>query len=616
MKVHVQRPVWIKPCNAITWLISQLCEIPAHQDFPICLNRECCHRAVRTRIEISIQSAIRIHTSKVVSRLPRKLCEHASNKQLSIGLPHNAVDSVIDQGIENSWSGIVSIKVIAICRNNCKFTTTKNRCIEITCHNKITVPLLRLRKNSAISLRIKKLVTLPIGKQLRQMRSRIAVQFSKKATQNQFTITLRDDAMNCIIQNGLKISIERTIQIQSRNIVSGKIICIKWRVHSRKNTAQHPFTIRLQRKAHHSTTSLRIKCKIQRAIDFQPGKITSSSTTDRAKNPSHEDVAIRQRNNNRNRPVNIGIEAGIQITCGVEAGNIISNRPKKLAETSSNDNFPIWLNHQAAHNPGDLLIATGIEESVQPPGRINPCDIPPWLPTNLQDAAADHNLSIRLNCNRGYASATGYHLGIEAGIQRSIGIQPYKIGTRLTIDRGKVATNQNFSVWLSHYALDGSATGSSEHRTETEIERAVGIESCDTTTALTSHLTEISRYQHLAVRLNGKSKDVAIGTWVECYIQRSVRIDPGDPVANLPANLSESPAQDHSAVWLGQQTGHGSIGRRIEAIGNVLGRRPLRQQETPDKRQAQQDPRGHVEKTREKVLQARSRTTHTAQAWH
>jgi hypothetical protein len=136
------------------------------------------------------------------------------------------------------------------------------------------------------------------------------------------------------------------------------------------------------------------------------------------------------------------VEAKVHGSVGIEPGNVCAILASYTRETATHKNFTVRLRHNIKNG----VIDPGIEVSIACAIRIQARDETARESANREKAAAEQNLSVRLD---GY----GFHrsdvcAGIERHVHASIRIEPPNIFAELSTQCAKTPANENLSIGL------------------------------------------------------------------------------------------------------------------------------------------------------------------------
>ena len=147
--------------------------------------------------------------------------------------------------------------------------------------------------------------------------------------------------------------------------------------------------------------------------------------------------------------------------CGPETGT--RDRASYVLAQGDDDQLAIRLHHEFGHIPARVGIETGIERAIG----IDPRDMVALrgrgraIGLERGESATEQNFAIRLHRDQ---SHIGIGVGIEIGVQRTVGIEPRDVMARHAEDGAKVAGDDDPPIRLLRRGVDGEAN-------EIQIER-------------------------------------------------------------------------------------------------------------------------------------------------
>ena len=140
--------------------------------------------------------------------------------------------------------------------------------------------------------------------------------------------------------------------------------------------------IPLHRQARNEVVRFGIEAAVHGAVGIQAGNVGSGGgrfsavRLERGKAAADQDPAVRLQRDAADLVVGIGIEAGVDRTVGIQAGDPVAHGGHKrtvgleLAERAADHDFPVGLERDA----GNVPVGTGIKAGVQRAVGIQPGD--------------------------------------------------------------------------------------------------------------------------------------------------------------------------------------------------------------------------------------------------
>jgi hypothetical protein len=191
-----------------------------------------------------------------------------------------------------------------------------------------------------------------------------------------------------------------------------------------------------------------------------------------------------------------------------------------------------------------------------------------------RETTRDEDLPVRM---LGQGEHDVVRVGIVAGVQRPVGVEPGQAVARGAAHAREVAARHDAAVGLQQQGVDLRGQPAADVGIESRVDRAVRVETGeavarDRSGAVGLQGREIAADKDLAVRLQDQRPHRAVGTGIKRRVERAVRVDAGEVVARgadraVGTHGGELTGQDEFAVGLGRHGVDVAIDVGIVAIG-------------------------------------------------
>ena len=220
-------------------------------------------------------------------------------------------------------------------------------------------------------------------------------------------------------------------------------------------------------------TGVRVKGRVHRTIQIQPHQVMVRDAVERNEIAAHNHLAVRLHGQGVNRPVGAGdtasgVEVQIHLAGAGQAGHSAALHAVEVGETAANEigahgRPVVRRRRQESFRDGvDRVVraGAGVKGGVQRAVLIQPRNVVEGDGVEVGEASHDHDGAVGLAriwrlAQHLLHQAVGPRLQVEeAGVHRSVRIEPRHLAQRKVIDEGEKSARQNLSVRLQAQRVD------------------------------------------------------------------------------------------------------------------------------------------------------------------
>ena len=305
---------------------------------------------------------------------------------------------------------------------------------------------------------------------------------------------------------------------------------------------------------------------------MEPRNVVARGAVDGGKSSAQQDLVVGLQGQAVDKAADGGVQAGFQRAICVQPCHVVAGAAIERGEKPPGQYLAIGLHGQTEnHVVGACArVEAGIQRAIQ----VQPCNAVSGCAIDAGEFPSNQHLAIGLH-GQAIHTAIGAIAGVEAGVQRTIGVQPRHAVAGRAVDVGKKPCHQHLAIGLQRQTVDlpvGTGAGM-----KAGISRAVGVQPNNTGVCAAVEQREKPRHHHLAVWLQRQAEHAAIGTGagVKAGVQRPIGVQSRNAVARAAIDVGEKPCDQHLAVWLHGQVVDPPINDRVEgSVDRAIGVQP------------------------------------------
>ena len=336
----------------------------------------------------------------------------------------------------------------------------------------------------------------------------------------------------------------------------------------RKIPAHHDVAIGLKGERVHGVvgTGANAETGVDRTIRAQPRQAILGDAVHRGKNPANDHAIIRLHEHGINGVVGRGGERRIGQSLAVESDDVARRAAVHRREITADKDFAIRLQRDAAH--AAVRPTGGIEARIQRTVGVEPGNAVAKLTVNQSEFPANQPLAIGLRLDRQDGSVQNRRKG---RIEHTVGLKAREVGTVRAGDLRESTADQNLipGSHSDHIYIGIHALGRSKGR----IHPPVAVQSSDAVPVSAADRSEPPAEQYLAIRLQGQAIDRIIESrpQVQTRRRRTIGPQPDEPVLDQRVQLGERSTRKQVAVGLQRLGVYGVVQHRSRTVGRIEG---------------------------------------------